>query len=441
MNATRKALNAEDAKGAEDYSASPATSAFKCFSVVLCLSLGASRFACAQGREIVVDPHGALGTVSAALSLVKDGDQVTVRAGTYREPTLLVRHSVAIRGEAGAVLDGQGSNGLMVITAPNVSVRGLTFRNTGTSQVEDRAALLVRETNGCVIEGNTFEDTFFGIYLQRVTDCAVIANTVAGTTKRQMLGGNGIHAWQSDRLRIEHNRVTGHRDGIYFEFVTRGTVVGNMSEGHQRYGLHFMFSDDCTYERNTFRHNESGVAVMYTRRVHMLGNTFAMNRGGAAYGLLLKDISDSEIRGNDFRENTVGLYLEGASRNVVAGNTFESNGWGVRVLANAQENQLTDNTFTGNSFDVGTNSRQNFSTFSGNYWDRYRGYDLDRDGFGDVPHPPVRLFALVVEQTPPALILLRSAIVDLLDFAERVMPVLTPQTLVDAKPRMARAER
>jgi nitrous oxidase accessory protein len=332
----------------------------------------------------------------------------------------------------------------MIISAPGVTVRGLTFRNTGVSQVEDRAALLVRETSGCTIERNRFQDAFFGIYLQRVNNCAITGNTLDGTTTRQTLGGNGIHVWQSDRVRIEGNRVRGHRDGIYFEFTTHGEVRRNVSEANQRYGLHFMFSDDCVYEGNTFQANESGVAVMYTRRVRMAGNTFAKNWGGAAYGLLLKDISDSEILDNRFLENTVGLYLEGANRNRVLGNRFESNGWGLRLLANAQENRISDNTFVGNSFDVGTNSRQNFSTFSGNYWDRYRGYDLDRDGFGDVPFAPVRLFALVVEQTPPALILLRSPIVDLLDFAEKVLPLLTPQTLIDDKPRMrpeARGQR
>ncbi len=354
----------------------------------------------------------------------------------YREPVLVVRQSITLAGDPGAILDGSGAHGIMVIQVNDVTVRGFTFRNTGASQVEDRAALLVNAVSRCVIEDNTFRDTFFGVYLQRAKQCVIARNDLAGATRRQTLGGNGIHVWQSDSTRVIGNRVRGHRDGIYFEFATRGTVRENVSEGNQRYGLHFMFSDDCAYEANTFQHNESGVAVMYTHRVRMVGNTFAKNWGGAAYGLLLKEISDSEIRGNRFIENTNGLYLEGANRNVIEGNLFQSNGWGLRVLANAQENRITDNEFTGNSFDVGTNSRQNFSTFSGNFWDRYRGYDLDRDGFGDVPHAPVRLFALVVEQTPPALILLRSAMVDLLDLAERVMPVLTPQTLLDAKPRM-----
>jgi nitrous oxidase accessory protein len=435
MNAHGEALSAENEGDAEASSASLASLAWKGLSLTVIL-LCPVRSATAQGREIVVASNGPVVTLTAALEQARDGDRIRVTSGTYREPTIVVRRSVKISGDSGATLDGSGDHAIMIVLAPGVTVSGLTFRNTGTSQVEDRAALLVRETRGCTIARNRFQEAFFGIYLQRVSDCAVIANVLDGGARRQMSGGNGIHVWQSDRVRLEDNHVHGHRDGIYFEFVSHGDVRNNTSEANQRYGLHFMFSDDCTYEGNFFLANESGVAVMYTRRVHMRGNVFARNWGGAAYGLLLKDISDSEILDNRFVANTIGMFLEGANRNRISGNAFEANGWGLRVLANATDNRITDNAFLGNSFDVGTNSRQNFSTFSGNFWDRYRGYDLDRDGFGDVPHAPVRLFALVVEQTPAALILLRSPVVDLLDFAERMMPVLTPQTLVDEKPRM-----
>ncbi len=54
-----------------------------------------------------------------------------------------------------------------------------------------------------------------------------------------------------------------------------------------------------------------------------------------------------------------------------------------------------------------------------------------------MPFHPVRLFSLLVAQHEEALILLRSFFVDLLDAAERVMPVLTPETLQDDQPLMA----
>jgi nitrous oxidase accessory protein len=327
---------------------------------------------------------------------------------------------------------------LIVVTADDVTVRGLVLRNTGFSRVEDRAALRVLNARGCVVEGNKVEDAFFGIYLSAVTGCLVRNNEVDGTASDPGLAGNGIHVWQSSGIRLEGNRVRRHRDGIYFEFVTGGTIEGNTSEHSLRYGLHFMFSDSCLYRRNVFSTNAAGVAVMYTRRVRMAENVFRFSRGSAAYGLLLKDISDSEIAGNSFLGNSVGLHLEGGSRNRIEGNVFGENGWALRLLASAQDNLLTGNTFVGNTFDVGTNSRHNFSTLRENYWDRYNGYDMDRDGIGDVRHAPVRLFALIVAQSPPSLILQRSPVVDLLDFAERVIPSLTPETLVDERPLMRR---
>jgi len=110
----------------------------------------------------------------------------------------------------------------------------------------------------------------------------------------------------------------------------------------------------------------------------------------------------------------------------------------VRLLASAQDGAFTANEFVGNTFDVATNSRESTTTFAGNYWEDYRGYDLNRDGVGDVPYHPVRLFSLLVAQNEPVLIALRSPFVALLDVAERVLPSLTPEMLADASPAMRR---
>jgi nitrous oxidase accessory protein len=189
---------------------------------------------------------------------------------------------------------------------------------------------------------------------------------------------------------------------------------------------------------NVFRHNGSGVAVMYTKRVEMVGNRFEDNWGPAAYGLLLKEISDAHLVHNTFARNTTGLLADGANRIIATGNDFTANGWALRVDASTVDGRFEKNNFVGNSFDVTTNSREPSTTFAGNYWDEYRGYDLDRDGTGDVPHRPVRLFSVIVEQRPAALILMRSTFATLLDAAERVLPSLTPDALMDATPAMKR---
>src|SRR5690606_4748687 len=203
---------------------------------------------------------------------------------------------------------------------------------------------------------------------------------------------------------------------------------------NRRYGLHFMYSDSSSYSGNTFRANGAGVAVMFSRLIAMTGNSFAGNRGPAAYGLLLKDITDATLDGNVFSANTTALVADNAARIVATGNRFRQNGRAVRLLANSESGRFNRNSFEGNSFDVVVNSRTIRADFTGNWWDAYRGWDLDRDGVGDVPHHPVRLFTLLVERSEPALLLQRTLMVRLMDAAERAMPVLTPTGIVDAAP-------
>jgi nitrous oxidase accessory protein len=388
------------------------------------------------GADIVVGPGERITRIADALERARDGDRIVIRPGTYRESPIQVDKSVALIGDGFPELDGEGEHPVIVVRADNVAIRGLLIRNTGVSYTRDNAAIRFEEVGGCTVEGNRLENNFFGIYLAKTRDCTVTANVLTASGTREASSGNGIHLWNARNTHIEGNRIVGHRDGIYLEFAEGATLRDNHSEGNLRYGLHFMFSNDTEYTGNTFRNNSAGVAVMYSKRVRIGGNLFEDNWGAASYGLLLKEMTDSEIRGNVFRRNTVGMYSEGSARVEVANNRFVRNGWAVRMRSNSRDNRFTDNNFIDNAFDVSTDTRQNFNTFAGNFWSRYDGYDLTGDGFGDVPFRPVRLFSLVVERTPVAMVLLRTFFVDLLDLAERILPVLTPETLVDETPRI-----
>jgi nitrous oxidase accessory protein len=132
--------------------------------------------------------------------------------------------------------------------------------------------------------------------------------------------------------------------------------------------------------------------------------------------------------------------MESSSRNRIKHNEFRDNGWALKIMANSMDNQIVQNNFIENSFEVATNSRQNFNIFNKNYWSQYSGYDLNRDGVGDVPYRPVRLFSIIIEKQPEVLVLMRSLLIEILDAAERIMPVLTPEELVDKKPQMARIQ-
>ena len=93
-----------------------------------------------------------------------------------------------------------------------------------------------------------------------------------------------------------------------------------------------------------------------------------------------------------------------------------------------------------NSFDVSYHSKINDNVFQDNYWSGYTGYDLDKDGIGDVPYRPVKLFSYIVNKTPETIILMRSLFMDIIDFSEKVSPAFTPDNLLDMTPHLRRYE-
>lgn len=405
-------------------------------SLALALWLTAAQVAPAQ--HTVEVRAGQRPSIAEAILQAGAGGTILVRRGVYREATVIVDRAVTILGEPGAVLDGARATDIVVVQADDVTIRGLEFRNVAVSHVEDRAAIKVGAVRGCRIEDNRIDDAFFGIFLSGTTSCRIARNALASSARSEDRSGNGIHLWTARDVEITGNRITGHRDGIYLEFAHGARVAGNLSEKNLRYGLHFMYSDDCVYQHNTFRANQAGVAVMYTKRVAMLDNRFEDNWGPSSYGLLLKEIYDSRLERNRFARNTTALFADGATRLTATGNHFGDNGWAVKLVASTQNASFAANSFVRNTFDVATNSISTTNVLRGNYWDAYEGYDLDRDGRGDVPHRPVRLFSLIVERNEPALILLRSPMIALLDRAERLLPSLTPETLLDEAPLMRR---
>lgn len=389
----------------------------------------------ASAQDLIVSMDGPVTSLQQAIAQAQVGQRIIVKAGIYEEHGITIDKPVRIEGAGLPVFDGAGEQ-IITITADSVTISGLLLRNVNTSFVDDRAAVKVDEAHHCIIEDNRIEDAFFAVYLAKSAHCTIQNNTIIGSKTTESRSGNGIHLWYSRFATITGNDIRGHRDGIYLEFVEDSEVSGNTSEHNLRYGLHFMFSDRCAYHNNVIRENDAGVAVMYTKNVAMTGNRFEGNWGTSAYGLLLKDITDSEIRDNVFRRNTVGIHAEGSDRMEVTGNDFVSNGWAIKIMANSMDNTFARNNFISNTFDVATNSRQSYSRFASNYWDKYQGYDLDRNGVGDIPFRPVRLFSLLVEQNEPVIILLNSFFIQLLDTAERVLPVLTPDALIDDHPAM-----
>lgn len=377
-------------------------------------------------------------SVQLAINAAKDGDSVIVYGGVYKEGAIEVNKNIVLKGIDYPVLDGENKYQVITIRANGAVLDGFKIQHGGRSDTKDIAGVLVYDSYRVAVINNIIDDTNFGIFVQNSIGCRLENNRITAYGTNEIQSGNGINCWRSDSLLIIHNQIKGHRDGIYFEFVTNSLIWRNISTKNVRYGIHFMFSHHDTYIGNIFEENESGVAVMYTSHIHMYNNHFINNWGDAAYGILLKDITDSEISGNFFTNNTLGILMEGCSRINLYKNAFYNNGWAAKISASSENNHFSQNNFIGNTFDIGTNGSLVLNTFNGNFWDKYEGYDLDKNNIGDVPYRPVSMYSMIIDVNPAALMLFRSLIVSLLDKSEKILPGITPEQLKDESPLMKR---
>ncbi|MCZ2130546.1 MAG: nitrous oxide reductase family maturation protein NosD [Bacteroidia bacterium] len=384
----------------------------------------------------VVTPNNNIKSLTRAIDTAKDGDTILIKPGLYKEGAIFLKKSLVLLGENFPEIDGENKYENLTVEHENVVIKGILFKNSGSSSFNDIASLKINNTKNILIENCRFENNFFAILTMNSSYVSYLNNVLESGKSKDKPAANGIHSWKCNHLTIKNNKIHGHRDGIYFEFVTHSFIQHNESIGNSRYGMHFMFSHDNVFRENVYKGNGAGVAVMYSKRVEMYNNVFADNWGGAAYGLLLKEINDSKIDDNDFTTNTMAIFADGSNRIEIKNNRFTNNGWALKINASSSDFIVTNNNFIGNTFDLATNGKLIMKSLDGNFWDKYDGYDLNKDGVGDVPYRPITFYSLIIERNPGALMLFRSFFVSMMDKAESVLPSMLPENLKDNNPSM-----
>ena len=376
-------------------------------------------------------------TINSAIVAAQNGDTILVNKGHYKEGNINLTKSITLIGIGRPILDGQMKYEVVSFRANHITLEGFKIINSGEDEVTNIGAVRLYNSQFSVIKNNIFENNYFGITVQRGYQCLIQNNKITTNRgKSQELIGDGIHIWSSAEIWVKNNYIQGHKDGIYLEKANNSFVYRNFSEKNLRYGLHFMFSHNNVYTANVFKNNDAGIAVMYSRNVGMFKNKFLENWGDGVYGLLLKDLTFSKIKNNIFRNNTVGIFMDGASKVDLYHNEFVNNGWGLKINANCMENRLMNNNFENNTFDVSTSGSLVMNSFKNNYWDKYEGYDLDKDKIGDVPFHPLMLYAVLAEKNSMIMLLYRTFFVEILDRSEKLVPSLTPENFVDEQPMM-----
>jgi nitrous oxidase accessory protein len=388
---------------------------------------------------IAVSPGSAL---QEAVDSAPEGGHLCLEPGVYRGPVRVSRR-LLIWGPSDAVIQAQGDGTTVRLEGDGSALVGVTVDGSGGRFDLLDAAVRV-EADDARVEGVTVRKALFGLLVEKSNRIVLRDNLVVGSPEKPLgMRGDGIRLWEVRGSRIERNRMLDSRDLVVW--YSPGNVFVDNTILRGRYGTHFMYSHQNRVEGSRYESNVVGIFVMYSRDIELRDNLIAMSAGAAGVGLGAKESGNLTVTDNLFIGNTVGVYLDTSPLDLGNWNRFERNAFrlgdtGILFHGTVERNAFVDNSFRDNQRQVAVEGRGDAmdAEWRQNDFDDYAGYDLDGDGFGDVPYELRSLSEQLVARHPSLAFFRGSPAMGLVTLIGRVVPLFRAQTLlVDPQPRMA----
>jgi nitrous oxidase accessory protein len=382
-----------------------------------------------EGRPRVSEASPLQARIDAAAA----GATVEVGPGAY-PGDLLIDRPLRLVGRGRPLLLGSGTGSVIRVRASGVSVEGFDIDGRrGGDLGRDSSGIHVAAT-GVAVKDCRIRETLFGIYLREAHGARVAGCSIRGIPGRDPgEKGSGIHAWNTEGFEFRGNEIVDVRDGFYIQSSSKGMIAGNAVRD-VRYGLHYMFSDDNTFEDNLFENGAAGTALMYSRRIVFRRNRFLRNRGFASVGLLFKACDDVVAEDNLIADNARGIFLEGSYRNLFRRNVVAESDTALVLYGSCGGNRFEGNAFVANITPLTLVGKRTDTVFSGNYFSDNEEPDLDGDGRSDRPYRLGSVFDRFRGNLTAADLMVPGFAAVALGMAERVLPVLEPVRVEDRSP-------
>jgi nitrous oxidase accessory protein len=392
---------------------------------------------CAGAETVAVAPGP--GALAAAVAGASPGDVLLLAPGLHQGPVLLDR-PLTLEGQPGAVVEGDGTGSVIVVTGADVVVRGLEVRGSGSDgAVVDAGIQLRRDATGALIEGNRVIGNLHGIDVHGAIDTIVRNNVIEGRRgARVNERGNGVYVWNAPGTLVEGNDIRWGRDGIFTNASKDNVFRGNLMRD-LRFAVHYMYTNNSEVVGNVSIGNALGFALMFSNRIVVRDN---LSLGDRTHGIMLNYANNAEITGNLVRGGTHDkcTFIYNAHKNRISGNRFQGCEIGIHFTAGSERNEITGNAFVGNRTQVkyvGTRHVEWSVGGRGNYWSDHAAFDLSGDGIADSPFRPNDLMDHILWSQPAAKLLMGSPAVQLVRWSQAAFPATLPGGVLDSAPLMA----
>jgi nitrous oxidase accessory protein len=387
----------------------------------------------AAGTAVAPGP----GLLAAAVSAAAPGESLRLMPGLH-QGGVTVDRPLSLLCDPGAVIDGGGRGSVLVLIAPDVTVRGCEIRGSGDDHsAMDSGVRVLKGADRAVIEGNHVTGNLYGIDFHGPKGGYARGNLIEGRVGRRMNErGNGVYLQAAFGVHVIGNTIRRGRDGVFVN-TSKGNEIRENHFSDLRFAVHYMYGHDGVVTDNVSVGNDIGYAIMFSDRVRIERN---VADGPREQGVLLNYANGGSFIGNLVRGvGDRAVFIYNAHKNRIEGNRIEGSGIGVHFTAGSERNDILGNAFVANRMQVkyvGTKWVDWSAEGRGNHWSDHAAFDLNHDGFADAPYRPNDSMDRVLWTQPAARLLLGSPAVQLIRWAQKAFPATLPGGVIDMRPLM-----
>jgi len=309
--------------------------------------------------SIIIEVPQHFPVIQRAIDVASSGMTISVAPGIYYERPVINKPLTLLGQERLAIIDGQGNDIVVLITASNSVVDGFTVRNGHMGGI------------GVARAHEQVDD---------LTNVTITHNIV---TDLPTLAAYGIYTHEARWVNISYNSISNAGSGL----------------GLSR-------SDDNTLFRNAISNTSCGIRLQDSCRNLILGNQIWDSANGIEFQGLTRGSSNNHVERNNIRECGSAIECENVHDNEFMRNTLADNNYGITLFLSwnntIYHNNFVDNSIQGNVTPSTYENRWHSNESEGNYWSDYTGEDLDGDGIGDtlLPHQGVDGYPLTEPWRP-----------------------------------------
>jgi nitrous oxidase accessory protein len=366
---------------------------------------------------------------------------IKLSSGIYFGNIVIDKPLVIIAKDDDVEIRGDGFGSVVTITSSDVTLKNLLITSSGSRMDKIDSAISMHKVKNCKIDNCTLRDSLYGIDMDMVNKSIFLNNHIELKNLDISLRGDAFKLYYSHNNIIKNNLIKSSRD------VTLNYSHHNLFQKnkflHNRFAIYLSLSDNNILKNNIFKYNSVSIMLMGAKNTTVINNTILSSNGAAGIGVMIGGVSNFRFQKNIVKFNAKGIYISGEEKakgmkRYIVDNEISYNGEAIHFHASIKDNTIVNNKIFGNIDDIvkdtdGVFSDSNIVEY--NYWDRYSGFDMDKNNIGDNPHKVYQYADQLWHYNNKIKFFYASPIMTLMNFLSNLAPFVEPNLiLVDSKP-------